>query len=186
MKGELRRDMRSRLEAMPADEAGQRSASAIELLRQQPEFEAARVVLVYLSFGRELATDDLLRICSAHQKRILAPRVSSSNQIEACPIRTLPADLVAGFRGIREPRPEIEAADLESIDLVLVPGLAFDTFGYRLGRGGGLYDRLLARPEMHALPCGLCFELQVCPELPIEPHDEPVRMLVTDQRVRRF
>ena len=75
---------------------------------------------------------------------------------------------------------------LDLIDLVIVPGLGFTPKGHRIGRGMGFYDRFLAQPEFVGLSCGLSFEEQVLPELPVLDHDIPLGMLVTDRGVRRF
>jgi len=72
------------------------------------------------------------------------------------------------------------------IDLVLVPGLAFDEFGHRLGRGRGFYDRFLAHPEFTGVACALAFEEQMTPSVPVGPLDRKVSMLITDKKVRRF
>ena len=72
------------------------------------------------------------------------------------------------------------------IDLVIVPGLGFDEFGNRLGRGRGFYDRFLAHPEFHGVACGLAFAAQLFGAIPVGPLDRQVDMLVTDAKVRRF
>lgn len=100
-------------------------------------------------------------------------------------IQSLSDDLVAGEFGLREP---ISGAPfpLSMIDLVIVPGLGFDEYGNRLGRGRGFYDRFLANPEFAGVACGLAYEVQVVPNLPVGPTDRPVNLLVTDARIRRF
>ena len=88
-------------------------------------------------------------------------------------------------QGIREPAGG-EAWPIEQIDLVVVPALAYDRSGNRLGRGGGFYDRFLAQPALRAVRCGLAFSKQVVQELPVGPNDHPVDLLVTDAEVLRF
>lgn len=87
--------------------------------------------------------------------------------------------------GIREPV-EGMPVPVSDIDLVVVPGLAFDEQGNRLGRGRGFYDRFLSHPDFHGTSCALALEDQVVPNIPIGPSDVCVDMLVTDVRVRRF
>ena len=72
------------------------------------------------------------------------------------------------------------------IDLVVVPGLGFTETGYRIGRGMGFYDRFLAQPEFIGVSCGLAFEEQIVPNLPVLDHDVPLSMLATDRGIRRF
>jgi 5-formyltetrahydrofolate cyclo-ligase len=100
-------------------------------------------------------------------------------------IRSLTDDLLVSTMGIREPAAGIPFP-ISLIDLVLVPGLAFDEYGNRLGRGRGFYDRFLAHSEFHGVACGMGIEEQVTATVPAGPLDRPVEMLVTDQKVRRF
>jgi len=87
--------------------------------------------------------------------------------------------------GIRTPK-NGQMWPYEDIDLIVVPALAFDRQGNRLGRGGGFYDRFLAEPRVHAVTVGLGFAEQLVEELPTHHYDRPVDMLVTDQHVLRF
>ena len=91
---------------------------------------------------------------------------------------------LAGPFGLREPDPgHWPPARVQEIDLALIPGLAFDQLGKRLGRGGGFYDRLLASPGFSALRVGITREALLLPEIPAEPHDAPVDLVVTESRV---
>jgi len=95
-------------------------------------------------------------------------------------------DLVAGAFGVREPGAGARRIEVAALEVLLVPGLAFDETGMRLGRGGGFYDRLLALPDLRARLVGVCFEVQVLPELPVEAHDRAVDAVVTENGVRIF
>ena len=87
--------------------------------------------------------------------------------------------------GVREPVTGT-VVPLGLIDMIVVPGLAFDRQGYRVGRGKGFYDRFLAQREIQALRCGLCFHEQLLTAaIPVEPHDMPMNLLVTDREVIR-
>ena len=87
--------------------------------------------------------------------------------------------------GIREPTAGVPIPT-PLINLVVVPGLGFDEFGNRLGRGRGFYDRFLSNLEFTGVACALAFEVQVTPTIPTEPLDRHVDMLVADETVRRF
>lgn len=108
------------------------------------------------------------------------PRVHGAQlELVAC----APGDLVAGYRGILEPPPRHRAIPLSQVRMLVVPGLAFDRAGHRLGQGGGHYDRLVARLRASAYPgliVGLAYALQVVPEVPHEAHDERVDVVVTE------
>ena len=103
----------------------------------------------------------------------------------AVEIRSFDDGLVEGRFGIREPGSG-SPRPFEDIDLIVVPALAYDRTGGRLGRGGGFYDRFLARDDMRAVRCGLGFDEQVTEQLPTHAHDLPVAIVVTDRQVLRF
>ena len=93
------------------------------------------------------------------------------------------SDLVPGPFGLLEPNPKNEEADLGSLEVMFIPGLAFDVKGYRLGYGGGFYDRVLR--ETSALKVGVCYSFQLVESLPVEPHDVPVDLILTEDGIIR-
>jgi len=168
------------------DTMAAKSALATELLVGASEFRKAQVIMVFLSLPSEIDTTALVLRSWQEHKRVLAPRVSwEQRRMMPTEIRSLTSDLVETSMGLREP---ISGAPIpiEIIDMVVVPGLAFDKHGNRLGRGRGFYDRFLAHPEFHGVTCGFAFEEQYIDEVPSDSLDRPVTMLVTDAKVRRF
>lgn len=186
IKKDLRQRLRKVVSEIPPDQVGALSVRACHLLFEQPEYLKAEVVMVFLSLPGEMDTSPLVLHCWQKRKRVLAPKVSW-NQRRMLPveIRSLTDDLVVSGMGIREPIAGIPFP-ITLIDLVIVPGLGFDEYGNRLGRGRGFYDRFLAHPDFHGVACGLAFEQQVLPQIPVGPLDRHVNMLVTDATVRRF
>lgn len=184
VKSDLRTRMRSLLRKLTPAERAARSTAAAKHLVASAAWRDARVVLVFLSLPSEVDTTALVEAAWGSGKRVLAPRVDvASTTLVPVAIRSW-SDCLPGFKGILEPTAS-GAVPVESIDLVLVPGLAFDLQGRRLGRGGGYYDRFLARPGLAALTCGLGFESQVLDQVPSEAHDRRVDALATDKRFRR-
>jgi len=107
-------------------------------------------------------------------KRVVIPRVRGSRLVLS-ELRDLQQDLRPGAFGVWEPSPRTtRPVDPERLDLVLVPGLAFDRQGHRLGRGRGYFDRLLAAVPRNIPRVGLCFDFQLFDHLPLRPHDQPV------------
>ena len=104
--------------------------------------------------------------------------------MSAVEIRSLEDDFTPGAFGIREPVGE--PWPIDGIDLIVVPALAYDRRGNRLGKGGGFYDRFLALPSRRGVPCGLGFDEQLLDEVPTDDHDHPIDMVVTDKEVLRF
>ncbi|MFH1418305.1 MAG: 5-formyltetrahydrofolate cyclo-ligase [Planctomycetota bacterium] len=186
MKKELRTRLRSVLAAISPESLQKQSRFAAEILFQQPEYQQAESMMIYLSHGREADTTPIVLQAWKDRKRILAPQVSwESRQMIPLEINNLDEDVGRSQFGFREPIRGVPIP-IELIDLVIVPGLAFDPSGNRLGRGRGFYDRFLAREEFTGKACGLSLEVQIVDSIPARPHDVKVSMLVTEQRVRRF
>jgi len=146
----------------------------------------AEVVMVFLSIASEIDTAPVVLRAWQDRKRVLAPKVSwEQRRMLPVEIRSLTEDLTVSSMGIREPIAGVPIP-VALIDLVIVPGLGFDEYGNRLGRGRGFYDRFLAHPEFKGVACALAFEEQVTASIPVGPLDRRVDMLVTDQKVRKF
>ena len=186
IKKDLRQRLRKLISDIPPDQIGALSVRACHQLFEQPEYTKAEVVMVFLSLPGEMDTSPIVLNCWQKRKRVLVPKVSW-NQRRMLPveIRSLTDDLVVSGMGIREPISGIPFP-ISLIDLVIVPGLGFDEYGNRLGRGRGFYDRFLAHPDFHGVACGLAFEQQLLPQIPVGPLDRHVNMLVTDESVHRF
>jgi len=186
LKKQLRQRLRKLLADIPPDQQSARSLRACHRLFEQPEYIKAEVIMVFLSLPTEVDTTPLVLRAWQDLKRVLAPKVSW-NQRRMLPleIRSLTDDLTISTMGAREPATGIPFP-ISEIDLVIVPGLAFDKYGNRLGRGRGFYDRFLAHAEFHGIACAMGLEEQVVEALPVGPLDRAVGMLITDEKVRRF
>ena len=127
-----------------------------------------RVVMLYSALPDEVPTQSLLDGLVAQGKTVLLPRVVSATDMELRHY-TGPHDLQVGAYGIFEPTGNL-FTDYEVIDVAVIPGMAFDTAGHRLGRGKGYYDRFLSRIP-HVYKIGLCFSWQIVGEVPCDAHD---------------
>jgi 5-formyltetrahydrofolate cyclo-ligase len=185
-KREIRRHLRQLLEAMSEADRHTRSTTACTLISTSPEFAAARVVMLYLSTPTEVDTAPLALRCWQQGKTVVVPKVSW-NQRRMLPveINSLQDSMMTSGPGVQEPVAG-NPVPTEFIDLVIVPGLGFTATGHRIGRGMGFYDRFLAQNDFVGVSCGLAFELQIVPDLPIMDHDVPLNMLATDTGIRRF
>jgi 5-formyltetrahydrofolate cyclo-ligase len=160
------------------------SQDIIREISNLASYRGARVVLAYAGFGSELQTGDFLRRTLELGKTLLLPRVNrETKSLDIYEVKDLECDLKPGIWGIREPNPDIcSPADTRAVDFVLVPGVAFDSRGGRLGYGAGFYDRLLAnRPSQACIVAG-AFEIQMIEHVPMHEHDVPVDVIVTEQR----
>ena len=185
-KKELRQRLRKILADIPSEVLETKSLRACHRLFEQPEYIKAEIVMVFLSLPTEIDTSPLVLRAWQDRKRVLAPKVSwSQRRMMPVEIRSLTEDLAVSQMGIREPVSGIPFP-ISMIDLVIVPGLGFDDYGNRLGRGRGFYDRFLAHPEFEGTACAMAFEEQMTASVPVGPLDCGVDMLVTDEKVRRF
>lgn len=154
-----------------------------ERFLQLPEFAAARSLALYSPILNEVFTEEIFDQALKLNKRVVCPRVQGAG-MEFFPVNSRD-DLQAGNFGILEPRGD-RSIPIAELDLLLVPGVAFDQTGHRLGYGKGYYDRLLHQRSAGCRLVGLCFEFQLLPILPAEAHDIPMDLLVTEQRTLRL
>ena len=166
--------MRRARARLGAEDRVARAASATTLLLGV--VGEAGTVMVFYSFGSELATAGLVRRLEDAEVRVLLPRLSPEGMEAA----EAPALETSGYGPMEPTGPAVDPAE---IDAVVVPGLAFDGEGRRLGYGGGHYDRFLPQLREDALRIGLGFDFQVVEEVPSEAWDEPVDIVVTDAGV---
>ena len=164
---------------MPSEQRAAKSQEIEEGLFALPEFKSARIVMFFASFRSEVDTGPMIRHALTLGKRVILPKVKGKDLI-LFEIRDFEKDVSPGAWGIPEPVASIPI-DLAEVDLIVVPGVAFDGRGNRLGYGAGFYDRLL-RAFTKAI-VALAFENQVVPRIHADPHDVPVKMIVTEKRV---
>jgi 5-formyltetrahydrofolate cyclo-ligase len=181
-KQRLRERVRAQVRAMSEDQRAAASLAACERIARLPRFIDARTVMLYLPMPGEADCTVLLERCLREGRIVCVPCVEWANcHMEPVKLDSL-SDVVSRRHGVREPRMGLPVR-LDSIQAVVVPGLAFDERGRRLGRAGGFYDRFLARLSPTIFTIGLAFEAQIVDDLPIEPHDMAVHMVATEQRL---
>jgi len=169
--------MRSRLATLPANEVRAHSAAVWERLSVLPVFAAAAGVMTYVSTGLEIETHGLIRQLLALGQTVCVP--AFVGEYVPAEIHDFDADLGPGRFGILEPKSPVIVAKLP--DVCLVPGLAFDVKGNRLGRGRGFFDALLR--TMRGAKIALAHDFQLLDEVPAEAHDVRVDFIVTESRV---
>ncbi len=184
-KGELRKRLRQLRQSLSAAWCHDTSATACGFLTGSAEWNAAQVVMVFLSMPGEVESAPLALRGWQQGKTMVVPKVSwEQKRMLPVEIHSL-TDSITQNAGVPEPISG-NPVPINLIDLVVVPGLGFTADGHRIGRGMGFYDRFLGQPEFLGLACGLAFECQIVASLPVQDHDIPLSMLVTDMGVRRF
>lgn len=185
---EAKRALRERvLAARDALDAGLR-ADASRAIAQRiaglASFRDASCVVLTLAFRSEWNTRALVEDALARDVAVALPRVNEATRmIELHRVRDVAAETAAGFRGIPEPFPSLPRVEVRDVEWILVPGVAFDAHGRRLGYGGGYYDRLLPLLPRSAPRIAGAFELQLIEVIPAAPHDLRVDAIATPSRL---
>lgn len=169
-KKELRDAIRAKKRAMTPEEIEERSAQLGELLAGSPAYREADTIYGYLPYNQEVRTVPMLERALLEGKRVAVPKVYGE-EMRFIYLTDL-SKVAKGYSGIPEPIEDGPVAE-DAHALVLMPGLAFDRQGHRIGYGGGFYDKFLAREPEHPT-IALCYDFQLLPELETEEFDIPV------------
>jgi 5-formyltetrahydrofolate cyclo-ligase len=183
-KQRIRRSLLAVRRGLSAGERLARSRRVWERLATLACYQRARLVLAYMAFDGEVLTDGLIRQAMAAGKQVVLPMVQADRlTMSLYAVDDLERDVAPGYRGILEPhRHSARVVAPTGLDLALVPGVAFDLRGGRLGYGAGFYDRLLGHLSQHTPTVGLAFDFQIMPRLPLQSHDIMLEAIVTDRR----
>jgi 5-formyltetrahydrofolate cyclo-ligase len=181
LKASLRFEVREKLKRISPAQREHDSARARTILEQQAIWQESQTILFFAPLPDELEIWPLLSAALAIGKHVFLPRFhSDTNSYAACEVKIPDTDLILGKFGIREPSETCPQIPLNRLDLLLVPGVAFDLHGRRLGRGKGFYDQLLA--AVRGKTCGVAFDEQIVTEIPVEPHDVLLNYILTPSR----
>ena len=169
-------------DALPLAARSERSQAIVSSIISLPSFSAARSVLLTASFGSEVETGGLIARTLAAGKTLVLPLVNKqARMLELYEVTDTQSELARGTYGIAEPRPDrCRRAVYDEIDWVLVPGVVYADDGYRIGYGGGYYDRLLPLLPPSAPRVSAAFQLQRRHEVPHGVHDRKVEIVVTE------
>jgi 5-formyltetrahydrofolate cyclo-ligase len=183
-KQKLRQEMRQRLAELPEETFRTLCAKIVERLTALSEWRGAETIGMTMSMPGEIDTERIIQKAWMEKKRVAVPKADP--KLKKMDFRVIQSfdQLNTGFAGIREPlTDQTDSVASEEIDLLVVPGLIFDSKGYRIGFGGGFYDRYLIAYQNVAI--SLAFEMQMVDRVPVADFDRPVDLIVTEQRVIR-
>lgn len=166
-------------DSMTPEQRREKSRKIEERLFALPAFRTAQVVMFFASFRSEVETGAMIRRALQSGRRVILPKVAGK-ELALFEVKDFDADVEAGVWGIPEPKPLVPAK-LDEVELMIMPGAAFDERGNRLGYGAGFYDKLL--PSFKGTTVALAFEEQLLPNVPAAAHDVPVMKIVTEERV---
>jgi 5-formyltetrahydrofolate cyclo-ligase len=181
MKEIIRKELKEKRSKQVYKENRKKSKKIKEKLFNLPEYKSAKTVLFYVSYNTEVFTHDMINE-ALKEKRIIVPIINKKNCSLSLSYLESWDDLKIGAFGILEPRKKcIKKVLIEEIDLIVIPGIGFDIKGNRMGQGKGYYDRLLKKSK--AIHIGLAFDFQIVEIIPLENHDIPVEIIITENRV---
>ena len=169
-KKELRSYIRQQKRAMTQEQIQEASARLAELLYQTPEYRAAKTIYFYLPYNQEVRTVPMVEQAWADGKQVAVPKVYD-DEMRFIYLTDM-SQVDKGYSGIPEPIADAPVAN-DPEALVLMPGLAFDKEGHRIGYGGGFYDKFLAA-EPHHPTVALCYAFQMVEQIPVDDYDIPV------------
>jgi len=184
-KKKIRREMRQLRDSLSMRDIVSKSADIQERLWALIEEQQSDAIMFYVAFGSEARTQDCIVRAIESGRKAIVPICVDGDGRRLLPSRLLDpqSELAEGSFGILEPKPEFRRPfPPEKIDLIVIPGLAFDQNGYRVGYGGGYYDRFLARCPQ-ALSVGLAYEMQIRECVFLAEWDIPIHRIITENRL---
>ena len=176
MKSELRKQVLQEMKAIPREQKQAMDQALTDQFLKHPFYQEAKVIATYLSFPHEFQTQELIEQALKDDKKVLIPKTYPKGRMDF--VVYDPHQLVKTSFGLLEPQGDLEVVDASKIDLIHVPGLVFTTKGYRIGYGGGYYDRYLEHFSGHTL--STIYPCQIKDFIP-ENHDIPVQEVLIDE-----
>jgi 5-formyltetrahydrofolate cyclo-ligase len=181
-KEEIRREIKGILRQKSPASKQEESLNIQEELLSSEEFNSSKTVMTYVSLPNEVDTMLFIEKALERGKKVVVPRIDITDETITAVELTSINELAKGPFGVYEPKNKpARKVDLKEIDLIVVPGIAFDKENMRLGRGRGYYDRFLSDPDLSsATTIGLAYKCQKVNILPSDPHDRPVMRVITN------
>ena len=184
-KHEIRKGVATTLKELPPKTLMTKNAQIETRLFEFANFLESKIALLYVNNSSEVITEQIIKRCFDYNKLVVLPAFDTTNHnIKLFKIDNYDKDLKAGTRGILEPDDgRCKAVPIDCIDIAIIPGIAFDEKGGRIGTGDGYYDRLIPKLPITTRKVSLAFENQIIPQVPMESHDKHVDIIITENRV---
>ena len=184
-KNSVRKETLEKRKSMPLDEVSLKSDKITEYLVSTDAYKNANTIMAYIDFRNEVKTENLIKRAVKDGKKIVIPiSVVETRQLILSELIDYDNELESGAYGILEPKKEfIRETDPKLVDLVLIPGVAFDKKGFRIGYGAGYYDRFLERVRPDVSKIALSFDLQMVNHAYPDAHDVPVDIVITENEI---
>ena len=182
---QIRDEIANTISALSASEIDERTKAIEKRLFDFANFLESKIALMYINANLEVPTDSIIPKTYAYSKIVVLPAFDPENfNMTLMKVDSFDQDLVPGPRQIPEPdTSKCKIVPMDRIDIAIIPGLAFDEKGGRIGSGTGYYDRLIPRLAITTRKVALTFEEQIIPQIPMESHDKHVDIIITDKRI---
>jgi len=184
-KGEIRSNIAKALAELSDREIKDKSDKIEKRLFEFANFLESNIVLLYVNSDCEVNSMNIIKKCLNYKKIVILPAFDTTrHEMNLMKIDNIDRDLILGPRGILEPDPgRCNAVPIECIDIAIIPGIAFDEKGGRIGSGDGYYDRLIPNLPITTRKVALTFEVQIVPQIQMESHDKHVDIIITENRI---
>ncbi len=184
-KDQIRKETVAGLNALSKSEQNAKIKAIEARLFEFANFLESRIILLYVGGENEIPTGPILERTAQYGKIVVLPTFDSENfRMKLMKVDNLEKDLIDGPRGVAEPNPErCKRVPIEKVDIAIIPGIAFDEKGARIGTGKGYYDRLIPKLSITTRKVSLALEEQMVPQIPMESHDKFVDIIITDKRI---
>ncbi|MEJ2164882.1 MAG: 5-formyltetrahydrofolate cyclo-ligase [Desulfobacterales bacterium] len=182
---QIREDIAKSISALSEGQIAEKTKAIEAKLFDFANFLEAKIVLLYVNGDYEVRTDNIIKRSYHYGKIVVLPAFDPVKfNMNLLKVDNFEKELIPGPRGVLEPdASRCKLVPLERIDIAVIPGLAFDEKGGRIGSGKGYYDRLIPKLAITTRKVALTFEEQIVPQVPMEAHDKHVDIIITDERV---
>ena len=184
-KSEIRDNIAKMIGTLSEDKFAEKTGTIEKRLFDFANFLEANIALLYMSHNNEVGTREIIKRCFDYTKIVALPAFDKEkHEIILKKVDNLDTDLMPGPRGVLEPiTGRCKTVPIASIDIAIIPGIAFDEKGGRIGSGDGYYDRLIPRLSITTRKVALAFECQIVQQVPMESHDKHVDIIITEKRI---
>ncbi|CAB5086868.1 5-formyltetrahydrofolate cyclo-ligase (EC [Olavius algarvensis associated proteobacterium Delta 3] len=181
---DLKAEIEKNLTSLSEKEKKKRSRRIEDRLFEFANFLESRIALLYISRPLEVQTDRILKRCFDFNKLVILPVVRDVSGMRLVKIKNLKSDLVRDADGVLTPdAARCQGVPIDCIDIAIIPGLVFDEKGGRIGSNGGYYNRLIPKLPITTRKVALAYEEQIVPQVPMEPNDKFVDIIISDRRI---
>jgi 5-formyltetrahydrofolate cyclo-ligase len=184
-KVQIREDITKLVSALSETQVSEKTKAIEDRLFEFANFLESKIALLYINGEHEVSTENIIKRCYVYNKIVVLPAFDSEQfTMNLMKVDHYPQELIPGPRGVLEPdASRCKIVPLDRVDIAIIPGIAFDEKGGRIGSGRGYYDRLIPRLAITTRKVALTVEEQIVPQIPMESHDKYVDIIITDKRI---